>query len=279
MMRTLGMLLVVGAVALGQDSEDELIPYSAEEVEALIETFLDTYKDKDVPEGDAVSVLADLKKAWRYLESRGKHRTREEEKLQKKVISLISKRGLFVRKRPWVSLECARILGELGAAEADDDLRKWLKEVLDERSPDLRWVECGFQSLAWIGAQDSESLDLVLDYASKGKHRDSSVASMALRACYEWHHLEPKVRERLFGEILDYLLGLWGGAKDGRAKYEERYDTVREEGLRCLEQLAGDGSEFANPLEADEWKKTHEEMEWQPYTGPRFRAREDKNSP
>jgi hypothetical protein len=280
MRRALCLLLAAGAVALGQDREEDLVPYSSEEVENLIETFLHTYKDKDVPEGDALSVLANLKKAWRYLESRGEDKTKDEEKLQRKVISLISERGLFVRKRPSVSLECARILGELGAAAADEDLRKWLERVLDEKLPALRRVECGFQSLAWIGAQDGESLDLVLDYASKGKHRDSGVASLALRACYEWRHLEPRVREEFFGEIVDYLLGLWGGMGRGdfdeRTKHEERYSAVRDEGLRCLEQLAGDGSKFANPLEADEWRKDHEKMKWQAYTGPRFRAKKAK---
>lgn len=281
MTRALCILLAAGAVALGQEREKELVPYAPEEVENLIETFLKTYKDRDVPEGDAICVVANLGKAWSYLESKGQDKTKDEEKLQRKVISVISEKGLFARKRPWVGLECARVLGELGAADADEDLRKWLERVLDEKSPDLRWVKCGFRSLAWIGAEDGESLDLVLDYASKGKHRDSSVASLALRACYEWRHLEPKVRQELFGEILDYLLGLWRKVRSADA-YEERYNAVKDEGLRCLEELAGDGSEFANPLEASEWKRAHKKMKWLPYTGPRFRvdaAKTDGNSP
>jgi hypothetical protein len=285
MMRAVCMLLAAGAMALGQDRGEDLVPYSTEEVEDLIETFLQTYRDKDVPEGDAVSVLADLKKAWSYLESKGEDKSRKEERLQRKTISLVIERGLFVRNRPWVSLKCVRILGELGVAEADKDLRKWLEKTLDEKSPDLRCVECGFQSLAWIGAEDSESLDLAIDYASKGKHRDAGVASLALRACYEWRHLEPKVREELFEGVLDHLLDLWGKMKSGdakqRASHEERYNMVKAEGLRCLEELAGDGSKFANPLEADVWKKAHKKMKWEPYTGPRFRAKEkrDGNAP
>jgi hypothetical protein len=135
-------------------------------------------------------------------------------------------------------------------------------------------VECGFLSLARIGAQGSESLDLVLDHATKGKHPRAAVASLALRACYEWRHLEPEVREKFFGEILDYLLGVWGRMKGGDAAEEERYNAVKDEGLRCLEQLAGDGSKFADPLEANEWRNAHKKMKWRPYTGPRFRAKE-----
>jgi len=135
-------------------------------------------------------------------------------------------------------------------------------------------VEHGFQSLAWIGKEDKGTLDLVLDYASKGKHPDNTVAAQAIKACYQWRHLDGKTRKEFFEKICMYLEGLHSGMTGGdpkrRSSYETRYKAVENEGKDCLREL-GDGTAFADPKAARAWFNDNKKGKWEDYTGPRFR--------
>jgi len=279
-MRTRLFCILLGAagLALAQEQAEELVAYSPEEIDNLMNTFLQTYKNKKAPEDDAIATLANLKGAYRYIEAKGEGKTKDDEKLQKEIIKLIAKKGLFARNRDRVNLECARVLGELGDEDANKDLRRWLEGILDAKSPMPQCVEYGFQSLAWIGSDDRQSLDLALDYATKGKHPDIGVAAQAMKACYQWRKLDANTREDFFKKISGYLQGLYSKAHGGdpkqRGTYEGRYNAVKEEGLKALEELAGDGSKFADPNAAVEWLKENKRRKWEPYVGPRYRVAE-----
>ena len=274
-------LVLLCGLAWTQDRAEELTPYSVTEVENLLHTFKQTYKNKNQPEEDAVSVLGNMKKAYLYLmRQRGEGDepiTKEEEKAAEKIVDMIAKRGLKVRNRPLVSLECARVLGEIEAEDGAKDLGKWLEGVLDEKAPLPQHVEYGFLSLAWIGPDHSPSRDLVLKYATTGKHNDIGVASQALRACYEWRELDGKDRKEFFEKILGYLGGLWSSMKGGEAKYratyEQRYNAVKDHGLRALTELCTDGTKFTDPTAAQEWWNEHKKEKWDDYYGPRERAK------
>ena len=71
------ILLGVAGLALAQEASEELVAYSPEEIDNLMNTFLQTYKNKKAPEDDAISTLANLKGAWRYLESKGEGKTKD----------------------------------------------------------------------------------------------------------------------------------------------------------------------------------------------------------
>jgi len=225
-MATRLLLALLLAAGLSWSQDKELTAYSLVEIDGLLESFKQTYKNKKAPQEDAISALIDLKKAYRYLNSKGTEITKEEEKARKDIISMISKKGLFVRKRPQVALECARVLGEMGDMAASGSMRKWMEKVLDKRSPNQSWVEYGFQSLAWIGAEDSRTIDLMLDYATKGKHQETQVTAYAIKACAQWRHLEGKTRKRFFNKINMYVGGLYsnmrGGDENKRYLYERR---------------------------------------------------------
>jgi len=274
-MRTLIALLFAAGLTAAEDKE--LTAYSLVEVDGLLQTFKQTYKNQRAPQEDAISAIIDMKKAYRYLDSKGEEATKEELKAKKDIITMIAKRGLFVRKRPQVALECARVLGEIGDPAAGGHLRKWMEKVLDEKSPNASWVEYGFQSLAWIGAQDRRTLDLMLNYATKGRHSEPQVTAYAIKACYQWRHLDAKHRKTFFNKITGYVGSLYSSMRGGEAKkravYEQRYNAVKSDALIALKELAGDGTTFKNPGEAQKWWNNNKKRRWEDYTGPRFRAK------
>ncbi|MHC4547443.1 MAG: hypothetical protein ACYTEZ_01590 [Planctomycetota bacterium] len=275
----LGLVLLTLLLAAGpaRAQDKELTAYSVAEIEGLLQTFKQTYKNRKTPEEDAISALADLKKAYRYIAWKGDDATKEEQKAQQKIVTLVARKGLFVKKRPLVALECARVLGEIGDPDAGPDLRKWMERILDEKAVNTQWVEYGFQSLAWIGPQDSRTLDFVLSYATKGKHSDIGVASQAIKACYQWRRLDGKMRKQFFNKITGYVGGLYSNMRGGEAKYratyEQRYNAVKSDALAALKELAGDGTVFTNPQEAQTWWNENKKRKWEEYIGPRFRKR------
>jgi hypothetical protein len=284
--RPVFLVLVLGAAAVAQEGEappaeapkpaPDAVVFTEQEILNFIETFESTYKNKDLPQEDAVATLANLKNAYNFLKSKGDARTKEELKLQKDIVALIAKKGLFARKRALVNLHCAQTLGELGDPEGAAPLAKWLEGILEEKSPNPQSVEHGFQSLAWIGPQDSTTIELVLDYATKGKHLDSNVAMHAIKACAQWRELDGKTRKDFFDKISMYLQGLHSKWKGGDAKqrgtYEQRYKAVETDGLNALAEFAGDGTRFEDPDKARSWFNDNKRRKWETYIGPRFRA-------
>jgi hypothetical protein len=252
-----------------------VVAFEDSEIQMYLDTFDQTYKNKDLPQDDAVSTLTNLKNAYNFLQSRGEEKTKEQVKLQKEIIDRIAKKGLTAKNRPLVNLKCAEILGELGDEDGAAPLMKWLEKTLDEsKSPNPQAVEYGFQSLAWIGPQDNRTLEFVLDFASKGKHPDNTVAAQAIKACYQWRHLDGKMRKEFFDKICMYLEGLHSGATGGdpkrRATYEQRYKAVEADGKEALKEL-GPGTAFDDPKGARAWFNDNKRAKWDDYTGPRFR--------
>jgi hypothetical protein len=276
-MATRLLLALIFAAGLTWAEEKELTVYTVVEIDGLLQSFKQTYKNKKAPEEDAISAIIDLKKAYRYITSKGEEATKEELKAKKDIISMIAKKGLFVRKRPQVTLECARVLGEIGDPAAANYMRKWMERVLDEKSPNASWVEYGFQSLAWIGSTDRRTLDLMLDYATKGKHQETQVTAYAIKAVYQWRHFDGKTRKLFFNKINMYVGGLYnqmrGGDAKKRAVYEQRYNAVRNDAMAALKELAGDGTSFKNPEEAQKWWNDNKKRRWEEYIGPRFRSK------
>jgi hypothetical protein len=276
-MATRLLLALFFAAGLTWAEDKDLTAYSLVEIDGLLQSFKQTYKNKKAPEEDAISAIIDLKKAYRYLASKGAEITKEEEKAQKNIIGMIAKKGLFVKKRPQVALECARVLGEIGDMSASGYVRKWMEKVLDQKSPNASWVEYGFQSLAWIGAEDSRTIDLMLDYATKGKHSETQVTAYAMKAVSEWRHLDRRVRKLFFNKINMYVGSLYSSMRGGDAKkravYEQRYNAVKNDALATLKALAGDGTTFKSPEEAQTWWNNNKKRKWEDYVGPRFRKK------
>lgn len=258
----------------GEAKPAEGLTFENNEIQMFLDTFDQTYKNKDLPQDDAVATLTNLKNAYNYLKSKGEEATKEQLKLQKDIIDRIAKKGLFAKKRPLVNLKCAEILGELGDEDGRGPLVKYLEAVLEEKSPNPPAVEYAFQSLAWIGGDDKATLELVLDYASKGKHPDNTVAAQAIKACYQWRELDGKTRKEFFDKICMYLEGLHSGATGGdpkrRSTYETRYKAVENDGKDCLREL-GDGTTFEDPKKARAWFNENKKGKWEKYIGPRFR--------
>jgi hypothetical protein len=280
------VLLLGGGLVLAQEGDPQeppkeekpaapVITFTDQEVENFIATFEQTYKNKDLPQEDAVATLANLKNAYEYLKGLGDQRSKEQAKLQKEIVTLIAKKGLFVRKRPLVNLACAQKLGEIGDPDGSAPLAKWIEGVLEDKSPNPQAVEAGFMSLAWIGPDDKTTLELVLNYASKGKHTDNTVAAHAIRACKEWRQLDGKMRKEFYDKISLYLQGLYNSWKGGDPKqkgtFEQRYKAVETDGLEALKEL-GDGTKFEDPNAAREWYNENKKKKWDDYVGPRFRA-------
>ncbi len=276
-MATRLLLALFFAVGLTWAEDKDLTAYSLPEIDGLMQSFKETYKNKKAPEEDAISTVDNLKKAYRYLDSKGLEKSKQEAKAQKDIITLLSKKGLFVKKRPQVALECARVLGEIGDMAAAGQMRKWMEKVLDQKSPNASWVEYGFQSLAWIGAEDSRTFDLMLDYATKGKHSETQVTAYAIKAIAQWRHIDGKMRKTFFNKINMYVGGLYsnmrGGDANKRAVYEQRYNAVKSDAMATLKELAGDGTTFKNPEEAQKWWNDNKKRKWAEYVGPRFRGK------
>jgi hypothetical protein len=258
-----------------QAAAAEGVTFEDVEIQNFLATFDETYKNKELPEADAVSTLANLKNAFMYLKGLGDKRTKEQARLQKEILDRIAKKGLNARKRPIVNIECAKALGELGDPDGAPPLLKWLEGILDEKNINPQAVEHGFQSLAYIGPQDKGTLEFVLDYASKGKHQDNTVAAQAIRACYQYRELDGKMRKEFFDKICMFLEGLHAGATGGdpkrRATYDQRYKAVEQDGKECLKELGDGTTVFDTPDKARAWFNDNKKGKWEKYVGPKFR--------
>lgn len=282
----LTLVLFAGRLAAARPEEaggQAATAYTPEEIERYLGTFNATYKDRKQPEEDAISVLADLHKAYHFLdtlEKEGKS-TPDTEKLKKRIVTDVIK-GLKARERPLVTLECVKTLGDMGDRRASKDLLSWLdKPVLDSKSPNPQWVEEGFKALAYTGEDDDATIKFVIGYAT-GKHVDETVPGLVLGAIPEWRHLDGKVRKELFERVLGYVGGLHsmqnkGGAEGAKAK--ERYERVKENGMRALTLLSGSETPLKDPVGAREWFSEHKKGFWEDYVGPKFRAKPEEKKP
>ncbi|NJN14616.1 MAG: hypothetical protein HC813_03065 [Planctomycetes bacterium] len=269
--------------ALRAQEGEALTPYEHSEVDNFLAVFKDSYGKKKIPQEDAIATLQNLVKAHRYFSSKGAEATKEDAKTKEKIVKYIAL-GLKAKDREMVSWECAKALGVLADPDGQRPLLKWMEDVvLDDKAPPIQSVEAGFLSLALIGGEDKNTLDVIRSYAT-GKHVDPEVAKHALRAVIEWRSLASKERKEHYEKISGYLLGLWSAMKGGetrtRGSFETKYNTVKENGLLALSELAGDGSKFTEPQAAAEWYKEHKKEKWEDYVGPRFRpAASEKPSP
>lgn len=273
MTRTLLAAALIAAVTSAQD----LTPYSIAEIDGFMGSFKRDSKNKKTPEADANTSAIELGKAYKYLrhkEEKGEA-TPDEIKYKTKIVKAIAA-GLKLRGRPLVTLQCAQTLGEIGDMGAAKPLAKWMENVvLDAKSPNPQWVEYGFVAMARIGAQDSSSIDLVVKYAG-GKHPDTSVAPLAMKAAYHWRELSGKNRRLLYDKILQNLQGQWSLSRGSDAKKrgaaEKRYNLMKAEGLKALFELSGHDKAFKDPSEATEFWKLYKRKKWEPYVGVEFRA-------
>ena len=267
-------LPVLVSSAFAQQQQEELVPYSIAEAESLMDNFKSLYRSRKTPEEDAINVLRGLVDAYRYFDSKGEEASKDEEKAKRYIIKLVS-RGLTARDRPRVNVECARALGTMGDEEGARPLMKWMDNVvLDAKAPNSQWVEYGFLSMAWIGDDDANTLDFVRGYAT-GKHLDINVASQAMRASFEWRALSGKERKEFFKKIYQYMGGLYslmrGSDAKKRGDAEQKYNAIKDNGLKALWLLSGREKPFANPDEAFEWWKDAKKERWEDYVGPKFR--------
>jgi hypothetical protein len=257
--------------------EAELVPYSVIEAQNLLDNFKATYKNKKSPEEDAINSLTGLVDAYRYLESKGDERTKDEGKMMASIVKMVAK-GLFPKKRARVNVECARALGKMGDKGGAKPLLKWLEDtVLDMKAPNSGWVEYGFRSMAWVGATDRGTLDFVRSFAT-GKHLDINVAAQALMAMTEWKRLPAKTRKEYFVKVQQYMGGLFSLMRGSDAKKkgaaETKYNTIKENGLKALNALSGTETPFKDPDEAFKWSKKNKKMKWKDYENPRFLKKE-----
>jgi hypothetical protein len=274
-LRLLPVLLILASYAVAQE-EEELTPYSVVEIESYLKVFKDTYKDRKLPEEDAVAVLEDLRKAYLFLASKGDELEKPEESAKRDIVKYVS-RGLKARKRPLVTLECANVLGQIADPDGAKPLLQWMdRVVLDMKSVNTQWVEYGFRSMAAIGSEDSQTIDLVRSYAT-GKHVDPAVASHAIAAAGNWRQLKGKTRKELFEKILGYVGGLYSNSKGGdpkkRGSFEKKFKAVEEAAMKTLSELAGVDTPFKSPPEAQSWWKDNKRARWEEYVGPLYRKK------
>lgn len=252
----------------------EELSFEDQEIVNFLDTFDQTYRNKDLPQDDAVATLANLKNAYLFLKSKGDQLTKEQVKLKKDIVDHV-KKGLTAKKRQLVNVECAKVLGELGDRDGAGPLVKWLEGVLEEKNPQPQSVEYGFLSLAYIGNDDKASLEFVLDYATKGKHPDNTVAANAIKACYQWRELDAKTRKEFFDKICMFLEGLHSGMTGGdpkrRGTYETRYKAVEADGKDALRELGDGTTNWDEPRKARAWFNENKKQKWEKYTGPHFR--------
>ena len=146
-------LVVILLAGMSVSAEEELTPYTPEEVELFLQSFKKTYKNKKTPQDDAVAVLEDLEKAHKYISSRAAkgEASKEELSAKAKIVKLIAL-GLKARKREHVTLKCAQVLGALGERSGAKAFLKWMdNKVLDAKSANPNFVESGFSSRrAWV---------------------------------------------------------------------------------------------------------------------------------
>jgi hypothetical protein len=275
-MRILFAATLLAAVTSAQEAEPT--PYSTVEIDGFLGSFKRDAKNKKTPEADANTSAIELGKAYAYLAHKEKkgEATTDEIKYKTKIVKAIAA-GLKLRKRPLVTLQCAQTLGEIGDMAAAKPLAKWMENVvLDAKSPNPQWVEYGFVAMARIGSQDSSTMDLIIKYAG-GKHTDTSVAPLAMKAAYHWRELSGKNRRTLYDKIMQHLQGQWSLSRGSDAKKrggaEKRYNLMKAEGLKALFELSGHDKPFRDPAEAQEFWKLYKRKKWEPYVGVEFRAK------
>ena len=103
-MRMITALLAIAASV----GSSELTPYTTAEVDQLVKAFKAVAHNPRIPEEDAVVILTDLDRAYRFFASRKDKATAAERKAQAGIVAAIAS-GL-VEKRPLVALVCARAL-------------------------------------------------------------------------------------------------------------------------------------------------------------------------
>jgi len=257
---------------------EDLTEYSTEEIENFLQSFKSTSKDKKVPEEDANTAVAELVKAFRWLEHKAEkgEGSKDDEKLIKKIVKSIAK-GLKLRRRPLVTLECAKALGLMGHKDGAKPLSSWMdRTVLDAKSPNPQWVEYGFMAMAAIGSQDNNSMGLVTKYAG-GSHLDDTVTPLAMKAAYHWRELSPKNRKEVFKKILDYLAGRFstmnGSDQKRKGNAEKEYKSSKRAGLKALKELSGETKGFPDPVEWNKWWRSAKKAKWETYVGVEFRKK------
>lgn len=270
----LAALFLLGPALCAQ----ELTEYSKEEVENFLQSFKSTAKDRKVPEEDANTAVAELVKAYRWLEHKMERGdgTKDDAKLMKKIVKSVAK-GLKLRKRPLVTLECAKALGLMGHKDGAKPLSSWMdRTVLDAKSPNPQWVEYGFMAMAAIGSQDNTSMDLLTKYAG-GSHLDDTVTPLAMRAAYHWRELNQKNRKEVFNKILMYLGGRYslmnGSDQKRRGNAERQYKGSKNAGLRALKELSGEAQGLPDPVQWSKWYRAAKRRKWEPYVGIEFRKK------
>ncbi|MFQ5844299.1 MAG: hypothetical protein ACE5JG_04845 [Planctomycetota bacterium] len=273
LLRLLPVALVLVARPAGGD-----VQFSMEEITNYLDVFKSSYKSRKAPEEDAISVIENLMKAYRYLESKGEEETRDEKRLRKRILDSLA-RGLKVRNRPQVTTECARALGDLGDKSSAKALFSWLdRSVLKEKSPNPQFLEVGFYALAYVGPKDKKSLDTMLGWAMSGKHPDIGVANQALAAIPQWRLLPGPFRKEMFKKIMLDLGGVHSKSrqKGGQSRtYKERYERIKDNGLRALWHLAGEKKTFRDPAAATAWWNANKKAKWEDYRGPKFRPKDE----
>jgi hypothetical protein len=251
------------------------ISYTNEEIKNLTSQFKSLAKDRKQPEDDAITSLGELVQAYEFLGKKGDQATKDEQKVQKSIIDAMAW-GLKRRKRPQVNLECAKALGRLGDKGGTKALVKWMDgTVLDSKTPNPEWVEYGFMALANIG-DEGAALDLIYDYGPKARHIDYSVADKALGAVPYWKKLSAKNRKELYNKILMQIQSLDSGRRQGGNKQrimQERFDRVKINGFKALQELAGESKPFANVTKATDWWKTNKGGKWQDFIGLNHRKK------
>ena len=268
------MLLLTPFRVSAQDG----VSYTAEEIKNLISQFKSLAKDRKQPEDDAITSLGELVQAYEYLGKRGDEATKDEKKLEKSIIDSLAW-GLKRRKRPQVNLECAKALGRLADKGGNKALVRWMDgTVLDVKTPNPEWVEYGFMALASIGDEGS-ALELIFDYGPMGRHVDYSVADKALGAIPYWKKLSAKNRKELYKKVLMQIQSLDSGRRQSgnrQRTYQERYDRVKINAFKVLQELAGEAKPFADVKKATEWWKTNKGGKWQDYVGLNHRKKAAK---
>ncbi|MHC4934123.1 MAG: hypothetical protein ACYTGV_18270, partial [Planctomycetota bacterium] len=91
------LTLFVAASTVLAAPEEELTPYTLEEIEDWLKSYNQTYKNKKLPEDDAITAIENLRNAYRYLDSMGVNASKDELKAKKKIVTSVAK-GLKARK-------------------------------------------------------------------------------------------------------------------------------------------------------------------------------------
>lgn len=273
-MRTLRALWPVLALAVLPATAQEAAPqqpaitFDLAEIENFLNVFKTTYANAKMPEEDAVSVLENLKKAYRFLDEKGDAASKEELKLKDRIVDTVA-RGLKAKKRDHVNQECAKALGDMGAKAGAKPLLDWMdKVVLEARSPNPVFLEYGFKALARIGDESQATLDLLVSYGS-GRHVDPGVAPEVMKAIPDWRRLSPKNRKELFDRLSQSVSSVYNDKKN-----PERYEKISDVAMEMLTELAGESQRFADPIAAMKWWGEHRKKEWPEFVGRPFRKKE-----